>query len=188
MTNALNPSPVETRAEQTRTALLRAFAELVFRNGFEHVSVQGIVAAAGTARSTFYEHFASKEDILRASMAQFFAVIADCVSNGTEPAHLRGVLDHLWQNRRLTDAVFSGAPRRILAQSLSELVEARLRVLHDGKPLTLPYRLTAIHIAEAQLALVEGWLRGRAFAPSEKMATALHRSSRASALALIGKG
>jgi len=178
---------LDTRAEQTRATLLRAFTELVFRNGFENVSVQGIVAQAGTARSTFYEHFGGKEDILRASMAQFFTIIADCVSSEAEPGHLGQVLDHMWENRRLTDAIFSGAARKILGQSLSEMIEARLRQLHNGAQLILPYRLTAIHIAEAQLALVESWLRGRAFARVEDMVVALHKSSRALALALIAQ-
>jgi len=38
---------------------------------------------------------------------------------------------------------------------------------------------------EAQLALVESWLRGRAFADPGDMAAALHRSSLASAAALV---
>jgi AcrR family transcriptional regulator len=176
--------PIDTRSERTRAALLSAFAELVFRDGFEKVSAQAVASAAGIARSTFYEHFASKEDLLRASMAPFFGVIAECVSSEAQPEPLPRILAHLWENRRLTDAIFSGAPRRIIAQSLSEMVEARLKQLHDGAPLTLPYRLAAIHIAEAQLALVESWLRGRAFARVEDMTAALHRSARASALAL----
>jgi AcrR family transcriptional regulator len=180
--------PLDSRAEQTRSLLLRTFAELVFRNGFENISVQGIATAAGVARSTFYEHFSGKEDVLRASMAQFFSVIAQCVSNETEPRHLGNVLAHMWENRRLTDAIFSGAPRKIIAQSLGEMIEARLHELHDGKPLTLPYRLAAIHIAEAQLALIENWLRGRAFARVEQMCATLSRSARASALALIAEG
>lgn len=176
---------LDSRTEQTRSALLRAFAELVFRDGFENISVQGIVAEADVARSTFYEHFSGKDDILRASMAQFFVVIADCASSEELPEHLGKVLEHLWENRRLADAIFSGTPRKILGQSLSEMVEARLHDLHGGASLTLPYRLAAIQVAESQLALVESWLRGRAFAKSGDVASALHRTSRASALALI---
>ena len=176
---------IDSRSERTRAALLSAFAELVFRDGFENISAQGVAAAAGVARSTFYEHFASKEDLLRASMARFFGVIADCISSADQPEPLGSVLAHMWENRRLTDAILSGAPRKIISQSLSEMVEARLKQFHARAPLTVPYRLAAIHIAEAQLALVENWLRGRAFASVEDMAAALHRSSRASALALI---
>ena len=175
--------PLDARAERSRAALLRAFVELIFRDGFEAISVQGIASAAGTARSTFYEHFSSKEDILRASMSGFFEVMADCVSNDEQPAELQQVLSHFWENRRLTDAVFSGTPRQILARSLSALIEARLAQGEAARSL-LPRPLAAIQLAEAQLALVESWLRGRAFCRPEAMATALYGTSRASVRAL----
>ena len=178
--------PIESRGEGSRAAILSAFTGLIFRDGFENLTVQGIVAGAGIARSTFYEHFSSKEDVLRASMAQFFEVLARCLSSEGQPPELAGVLDHFWGNRRLVDAIFTGAPRRILGLSLSEMIETRLR--DRGEALLLPLRLSAIYLAEAQLALVECWLRGRAFASPEDVATALHRSSWASANALIREG
>lgn len=174
----------ERRSDETRAALLAAFVAIVFRDGFENVSVQRIVTDAGTARSTFYEHFSGKEDILCASMAPFFATFAQCVSSADAPAELDRVLDHMWDNRRLVDAIFCGTPRVILARSLGEMVEAQLRECYDGAALTLPYRLAAIQLAEAQLALVEAWLRGRAFASVGDLGTTLHRTSRASAAAL----
>jgi len=180
--------PLDSRAERSRSALLRAFVELMFRSGFENISVQEIVAGAGTARSTFYEHFSSKEDILRASMGHFWGVVAACVDSSDEPAELPRVLAHFWESRRLADATFSGAARIILSRALSEMIEARLHAIHQGAPLLLPYRLAAIHLAEGQMALIEGWLRGRAFARVEEMAAALHRSTRASALALLVQG
>ncbi|HEV2596545.1 MAG TPA: helix-turn-helix domain-containing protein [Sphingomicrobium sp.] len=176
-------APVDGRSERSRAAILGAFVELIFRSGFENVSVQAIVAGAGIARSTFYEHFSNKEDVLRASMAQFFEVLAQCVSRESEPPELAGVLNHFWGNRRLVDAIFAGTPRKILALSLSEMIETCLR--NRGDKVLIPSRLAAIHLAEAQLALVESWLRGRAFASAEDMAAALHRSSKASAESLI---
>ena len=175
---------LESRGERSRAAILRAFVDLLFRDGFEHISVQAIVAQAAIARSTFYEHFSCKDDVLCASMGQFFEVLAECVSKQDQPAELAHVLGHFWENRRLTDAIFAGTARRILALSLSEIIEARLR----DRRLLLPHRLAAIHLAEAQLALVENWLRGRAFARVEEMATAVHQSSRASANALACSG
>lgn len=173
---------IESRGERTRATILSAFARIMFRDGFDHITVQSIVGDAGIARSTFYEHFGSKEDVLRASMAQFFVVLARCVSSDDEPVGLTRILDHFWENRRLTDAIFAATPRRILALSLSEMIEAQLRK-RSGE-LLLPPRLAALHIAEAQLALVENWLRGRAFAHAGDVAQALHLSSMASAAAL----
>ena len=161
---------------------MSAFTRLVFTKGFENISVSEVVAAAEIARSTFYEHFADKEDVLRACMSRFFSVMADCVCQKAEPQELVAVLDHLWENRRLTDGIFSGHARLILARNQADLVEARLRVM--DMTIRLPLRLAAIQVAEAQLALIESWMRGRAYCSSAVLASALHRLSRASALAL----
>lgn len=174
---------IQTRSERSRNAILRSFAELLFRQGYDDVSVRDIVAGAAVARSTFYEHFSSKEDVLCTSMGRFFEVLARCVSEEDQPTGLINVLAHFWANRRLTDAIFSGTPRKIIALSLSEMVEARLRERSSDK-LLLPHRLASIQIGEAQLALVEGWLRGRAPAPVNDVAAALHGSSRALAAAI----
>ena len=176
---------LDSRGERTGAAVVGAFVTLMFRDGFENISVQGIAAEAGMARSTFYEHFSGKDDVLRASMAHLLAPLASCVTGEDQPAELCTVLGHMWENRRLADAVFTGAPRKIVVLSLCEMIEARIRKTDDCKSLILPLRLAAIQLAEAQLALVENWLRGRAFARADDIATALHRTSRASTLALL---
>ncbi|HET7708703.1 MAG TPA: TetR/AcrR family transcriptional regulator [Sphingomicrobium sp.] len=174
---------LQRRSDRTRTELMSAFTSLVFAKGFENVSVKRVTATAGMARSTFYEHFSNKEDVLRACMTRFFEVVAECVVADEIPADLFKVLDHLWSNRRLTDAIFSGYARTVLARNQADLVEQRLRSM--AASLCLPYRLAAIQIAEAQLALIESWMRGRAPCSVEGLGHGLFRSSRASALAMI---
>src|SRR5437868_10246904 len=182
--SAMKPA-IDSRSDRTRAALVGAFVALMFREGFENISVQGIAAEAGMARSTFYEHFSGKDDVLRASMAHLLVPLAECVTGEDQPPEVRLVLAHMWDNRRLADAVFTGAPRKIIVLSLCELIEARIRQACDIKALIVPLRLAAIQLAETQLALIENWLRGRAFARADDLATALHRTSRASAMALV---
>lgn len=162
---------------------MSAFTQLVFAKGFENVSAREVAASANVARSTFYEHFSGTEDVLRACMTRFFAIVADCVSADSEPDELIRVLDHLWSNRRLTDGIFSGHARTILARNQADLVEQRLRAMPGA--LALPSRLAAIQIAEAQLALIESWMRGRAYCEPAQLAAGLQRTSRAAALALM---
>ena len=161
---------------------MSAFTKLVFAKGFENVSASEVAASANVARSTFYEHFSGKADVLRSCMTRLFAIVADCVSAESEPPELLKVLDHLWSNRRLTDGIFTGRARMVLARNQADLVEQRLRVMSPH--LALPSRLAAIQLAEAQLALIESWMRGRAHCPPEQLATGLYRTSRSTALAL----
>lgn len=173
----------DRRSDRTRADLMSAFTKLVFATGFENVSVQAIAATANVSRSTFYEHFSGKDDVLRACLTRFFAIVADCATTDEHPIELTKVLGHLWSNRRLTDAIFSGHARLVLVRNQADLVEQRLRA--EGRSLRLPARLAAIHIADGQIALIEAWLRGRAPCTVDLVAEALFRSSRASVLALI---
>ena len=180
------PPSMERRSDRTRQQIMSAFTGLVFEGGFENVSVQGLVGAAGVARSTFYEHFSGKEDVLRASMEHLFSVIADCVVEDKMPGDLAAVLDHMWSNRRLAGAIFSGQARAVLARSQADLVEGRLRQAAQGRVPCIPLRLAAIEIAEAQLALIESWLRGRAHCPADRLASGMHRTTRAVAKVVLG--
>ena len=58
----------ESRIERTHEALLRAFRELVFERGYDAISVRDIIENANIGRSTFYEHFENKEDLLRRAL------------------------------------------------------------------------------------------------------------------------
>ena len=133
---------------------MAAFTELVFADGFENVSIGAVIANAGVARSTFYEHFTGKEDVLRACLTRMFATVADCVSADEQPGELNRVLDHLWSNRRLTDGIFSGHARMVQARNQADLVELRLRAL--GNKMAMPSRLAAIQsgqqLAHGQIA------------------------------------
>ena len=52
------------RSRQTRTALLDAAKVIFAETGFARTSHADIAAEADIGRTTFYEHFASKEDLL----------------------------------------------------------------------------------------------------------------------------
>lgn len=52
----------EDRYRKQRRDLLRAAARLATRNGYAGTRVADIVAEAGLSKSTFYEHFSSKEE------------------------------------------------------------------------------------------------------------------------------
>ena len=50
--------------QSTRDAMLDAAKDLIAEIGYEAMSHADITAAVGMGRTTFYEHFASKEDLL----------------------------------------------------------------------------------------------------------------------------
>lgn len=58
----------DRRVRRSQGALQRALIELVLEKGFEATSVAEIAERANVGRSTFYTHYADKEDLLQGSI------------------------------------------------------------------------------------------------------------------------
>ncbi len=85
--------PRSTEARETRRDLVEAALELFAEKGYYGVSLRDIARAAGVQQATIYHHFASKE-------ALFEAVIADPVGDSGHagppaPPEFRGSADEL---------------------------------------------------------------------------------------------
>jgi TetR/AcrR family transcriptional repressor of nem operon len=65
------PYPPRHR-DQVRARIVRAAQRLFNRRGFEAVSIDGIMAAAGLTRGGFYRYFESKSDLYAEAMDCFF--------------------------------------------------------------------------------------------------------------------
>lgn len=61
-------NPVDRRVSRTRRSIDAAFLALLQRRGYEGIGVSDIVREADVGRATFYEHYASKDDLLRAQL------------------------------------------------------------------------------------------------------------------------
>ena len=173
----------DRRVQKTRAALRAAFNELILAKGYEAIVAADLAAHANVGRSTFYEHFQGKEDILAESLAPILAPLADaCVSESFD-ARIGKAVEHFWENRRLARALLSGRARLVVSRLHASLIEARL----SANPAcidALPSALAATQLAHAQLALIDEWLSGRYGCPAEVIAKMLHASSYAAAKAL----
>jgi len=147
----------DRRIERTRSAIRAAFSDLVLTVGYDRIGVRDIVERAGIGRSTFYEHFEDKEDVLRQSVTPVLAALAATVTDTPPPAELTAVVAHFSDNRRLVRAFFEGPPRRLLAHYLAALIEERLIVAEDDVAL-VPLAMIAAQLADSQLGLLQSWL------------------------------
>ncbi|HEV2677239.1 MAG TPA: TetR/AcrR family transcriptional regulator [Aliidongia sp.] len=182
----MTPEKPDRRTERTRQALLTAFRELVLEQAYDSLGVGDIVARANVGRSTFYDHYDGKDDLLAESIAGPFRTLAALVGAPEMPAALVGTIAHFRENQRVSRTLLTGPTRPILTRSLAELIEARLRDVgrKSSASALIPDALAALYLAAGQLTLVEHWLTAQHSCRPEIIAEALFVSANAAAAAL----
>ncbi|MCD2175506.1 TetR/AcrR family transcriptional regulator [Rhizobium sp. C4] len=74
----------ERRKRETRTKLLRAAMSLMAERGLEAVAINEITEAADVGFGTFYNHFASKEEIYTCIVNWVFEAFADALERSLD--------------------------------------------------------------------------------------------------------
>ncbi|MDO9077645.1 MAG: TetR/AcrR family transcriptional regulator [Brevundimonas sp.] len=167
-------------AQRTRSALFNAFVELVLERRYQQLRVSDIIARARVGRSTFYEHYDSKDHLLRDGLAGPFGVLANIVTDRHDDERLKATILHFWQNRRVGNALLAGPTRNLAFRTLADLIEQRLAGRVQAPAVSTV--LLAAQLAGGQIALLSAWMAGRAPASVDAIADALRRSAQATTL------
>lgn len=75
---------VDRRVARTRRALEGALIELIVEQGFEATTVSQITERADVGRSTFYAHYADKEDLLQGAVETLRELLESAVAEAPE--------------------------------------------------------------------------------------------------------
>ncbi|MBU8977528.1 TetR/AcrR family transcriptional regulator [Lysobacter sp. MMG2] len=109
---------------QTRQRVLRAAARALRADGPHRIGVAGVMRDAGLTHGGFYAHFASKDELVAAAIAQMFddalAYWARC-REGRDDAHALAAYFGLYLSMAHRDAPGKGCPIAALASDLPRL-------------------------------------------------------------------
>jgi AcrR family transcriptional regulator len=175
----------DRRVRRTRGLLRTALIELILERGYDRVTVQDILDRADVGRSTFYNHFQSKDQLLLSGMDEVSAALRSRIATEQDAsslmAPLQPLFEHASDNHRLFRALLGPraanvalrAGRRMLTEILTTHLRTRLQV-NDQERLDM----TVAFLINGLLGLFTWWLdtqphltAERVYADFERLAT-----------------
>ncbi|KQX01638.1 hypothetical protein ASC94_03255 [Massilia sp. Root418] len=168
----------DRRSQRTRAALNTAFLELLMEQGYEALKLSAVAQRANVGRSTCYEHYRTKHDLLKASIAAPFSTLADLAGDSAQDENVSVLLRHFRDNQHVARVLLAWPTRPLLGDTLAAAIALRLE-RHPPTLLSLPIVVLARQIADAQLSLLDSWLTGRQRFELDVAANALRLSTRA---------
>lgn len=157
----------DRRVLRTRRTLRDALIALISERGWDRVSVQDVCDRADVGRSTFYTHFADKEELLIGSLSDLGGLLrrgaaASRRAGGPPLGFARGLIDHVYENQSLFRAVIGKHSGHVVQKRFRELVVSLVKEdLADRLPLAATRDPAASYIAGGFLEILIWWLSGR---------------------------
>ncbi|MBI5542277.1 MAG: TetR/AcrR family transcriptional regulator [Deltaproteobacteria bacterium] len=119
------PKESDRRVQRTRRTLREALVTMVLEKGWEGFSVQDVCDRADVGRSTFYTHFADKEDLLIGGLDDLrkgLRALAAKERSGTPLGFARGLIEHAAEQQRLFRAVVGKRSGQVVQQKFRSVV------------------------------------------------------------------
>lgn len=165
---------MDRRQKKTRAAIFRAFSELLSKKNYNAITVQEIIDAADIGRTTFYAHFETKDDLLKALCAELFDHIIKSAADSTHTHELYSdggapesifchLLQHLAENGNNILELLSCESREIFLRyfkdSLNDLVQSQLPDQECFGQVRLPRGYLVNHISSSFVETVLWWIK-----------------------------
>ena len=161
---------IDRRVVRTRHALYAALVRLIRDRDYETISVEQILQEANVGRSTFYAHFTSKDDLLRASLERLKALLvatrdkhAAALDEGTadevwDPS--RALFEHVAEFTDIQLALAGGRGGAVLHDALNEVLADVLRKSLPAQTAdAVPRELAIRHIVATFNTILDWWAR-----------------------------
>jgi AcrR family transcriptional regulator len=91
----------ESGVSDIRVRLRESLLQLILKRSWQRIRVRDICVRAGVARSTFYAHFAHKEDLLLSGYDDLKRVLAAGINQKGTFGFLPGLIRHVAENRHM---------------------------------------------------------------------------------------
>jgi AcrR family transcriptional regulator len=167
----------DRRVKRTRRQLREALIALMLERGWDAVSVRDICERADVGRSTFYVHFADKENLLLSGFDELHRGMEELRTSARQSfGFLLPLAEHAAENRRLVEALLGRqSGQRVhwrFRDMLRLLIEAELDTLGVPRSALVP---GAHYIAGGTAELLMGWVEHPKGVSAEQISQLLRR-------------
>ena len=191
----------DRRVQRTRELLQKSLIELIDEQGYDGITIQDIADRANVARTTFYVHYNSKDDLF---MSCHEAIVSEFQSgpfylhpfskeelfSHEVPHGMSSAYKHLLDARGRLQPIFQGKDGSLIARLIrdrsAQEIEANLCTAFTESDCAVPLEVLATYLAGAQIALVQWWLEKRQPYTSEILAQTFQRLQRAAIVDAFG--
>lgn len=121
---------MDRRQCRTRSLIFTAFSALLERKSYTSMTVPDIIDEAGIGRSTFYAHFETKDELLKALCIEIFEHVFsdellseenhDFSHHSTFKDRITHILYHLQEKQQSINGLFSGECGEVFLRYLKE--------------------------------------------------------------------
>ncbi len=131
------PAKEDRRVARSRQALSKAFVSLLMEKGYARVSIRDIVERANVGRSTFYEHFENKEQLMLWGHEHLKALLlgdpaAAPSASGAPRLPFLGLYIHLSESGPMAQALGKGPGAEIVSGFLRDTLRRNLETQATG--------------------------------------------------------
>lgn len=177
-------SSIDKRARRTRGLLAQALMDLGAAQSIDTIEVGELADAAGIGRSTFYAHYANKQDFITQSFVNMIGIMErKAEAERPDRADLlpaKELFDHFSEGRAfVAQFIQSGDMVRVMTAGelkLREVVDANLQ--HRAPDWTRERRQdAAVYVAAGFMGLARWWMEGGMKRTPEQMCAAFARLS-----------
>lgn len=167
---------MDRRQGKTRAAIFSALSALLAEKSYSKITVQEIIDIANVGRTTFYAHFETKENLLKALCEELFGHIVDSALDRTHAHGLYSrenapksafchLLQHVQENDKnivsLLSCESSDIFLRYFKECLNGLIRAQLMNESREASAGVPQDFLINHISGSFVEMVRWWIKGR---------------------------
>ena len=162
---------IDRRVARTRAALYDALINLVRQKDYDLITVEEILNLANVGRSTFYAHFASKDDLLETSLERLRQILIaareEAYPGGTgwrpESGSLSlALFQHMAEHADIQLALIGGRGAAIVQHAINDVLASLLRdALPASQASGFSRDLAIRHIVATFNTVLRWWLEDR---------------------------